>query len=429
MFSEDLDTFYINMGIDPKLISLGNRVEEDLRDRFSHIDQIAEYNQLKVLKAMQDNRVSDVHFSATTGYGYNDIGRDTLERVYADVFNAEDALVRPQLISGTHALTVALAGNLRPGDELLSPVGKPYDTLEGVIGIKETKGSLSEYGITYRQVDLLADGSFDYDKIKEAIGPKTKMATIQRSKGYADRPTLSVNQIGELITFIKNIKPDIICMVDNCYGEFVELIEPSDVGADLCVGSLIKNPGGGLAPIGGYIVGKSQYVENASYRLTAPGLGKEVGATLGINSSLYQGLFMAPSVVSGALKGAIYAARLYEGFGFSVLPNGSEDRYDIIQAVTLNNPEAVIAFCEGIQAAAPVDSFVTPVPWPMPGYKCDVIMAAGAFVQGSSIELSADAPITPPYTVFFQGGLTWYHAKYGILKSLQRLYEKNLILI
>lgn len=429
MFSEDLDTFYINMGIDPKLISLGNRVEEDLRDRFSHIDQIAEYNQLKVLKAMQDNRVSDVHFSATTGYGYNDIGRDTLERVYADVFNAEDALVRPQLISGTHALTVALAGNLRPGDELLSPVGKPYDTLEGVIGIKETKGSLSEYGITYRQVDLLADGSFDYDKIKEAIGPKTKMATIQRSKGYADRPTLSVNQIGELITFIKNIKPDIICMVDNCYGEFVELIEPSDVGADLCVGSLIKNPGGGLAPIGGYIVGNSQYVENASYRLTAPGLGKEVGATLGINSSLYQGLFMAPSVVSGALKGAIYAARLYEGFGFSVLPNGSEDRYDIIQAVTLNNPEAVIAFCEGIQAAAPVDSFVTPVPWPMPGYKCDVIMAAGAFVQGSSIELSADAPITPPYTVFFQGGLTWYHAKYGILKSLQRLYEKNLILI
>jgi cystathionine beta-lyase family protein involved in aluminum resistance len=376
---------------------------------------------------MQKNKVSDVHFAATTGYGYNDIGRDTLEQVYADIFHAEDALVRPQLISGTHALTVALAGNLRPGDELLSPVGKPYDTLEGVIGIQETKGSLSEYGISYRQVDLKADGSFDYDKIKEAINPKTKLATIQRSKGYANRPTLSVEQIGELIAFMKKIKPDLICMVDNCYGEFVELIEPSDVGADLTVGSLIKNPGGGLAPIGGYIVGKSEYVENAAIRLTAPGLGKEVGATLGLNQALYQGLFLSPSVVSGALKGAVYAANLYEHLGFGVLPNGSEDRYDIIQAVTLNSPEAVIAFCEGIQAAAPVDSFVTPVPWPMPGYTCDVIMAAGAFVQGSSIELSADAPIKPPYTVFFQGGLTWHHAKYGILMSLQKLLDKKLI--
>lgn len=427
MFIEDLNLFYNEMGIDSKLISLSRHIEDILKDRFSHIDQIAEYNQLKILKAMQDNKVSDVHFAATTGYGYDDIGRDTLEKVYADVFHAEDALVRPQLISGTHALTVALAANLRPGDELFSPVGKPYDTLEGVIGIKKTRGSLSEYGITYKQVDLLPDGSLDYDKIKEAIGPKTKMATIQRSKGYEDRPTFSVEQIGDLIKFLKDIKPDIICMVDNCYGEFVELIEPTDLGADLCVGSLIKNPGGGLAPIGGYIVGKTEYVENASYRLTAPGLGKEVGATLGINSSLYQGLFMAPQVVSGALKGAIYAARLYEHFGFSVLPDGSEDRYDIIQAVTLNSPEAVIAFCEGIQAAAPVDSFVTPVPWPMPGYNCDVIMAAGAFIQGSSIELSADAPIKPPYTVFFQGGLTWHHAKYGILRSLQRLYEKNLL--
>ncbi|NLO08514.1 MAG: hypothetical protein GX129_01425 [Clostridiales bacterium] len=415
------------MGIDLKLINLGKKIEDKLKDRFSHIDQIAELNQLKVLKAMQDNRVSDIHFAATTGYGYNDIGRDTLERVYADVFHAEDALVRPQLISGTHALTIALAGNLRPGDELISPVGKPYDTLEGVIGIKETKGSLAEYGITYKQVDLKSDGSFDYDKIKEAISPKTKMATIQRSKGYANRPTFSVSQIGQLISFLKDIKPDIICMVDNCYGEFVETIEPSDVGADLCVGSLIKNPGGGLAPIGGYIVGKTEYVENASYRLTAPGLGKEVGATLGINSSLYQGLFMSPQVVSGALKGAIYSAKLYEYLGFGVRPNGNEDRYDIIQAVTLKSPEAVIAFCEGIQAAAPVDSFVTPVPWPMPGYSCDVIMAAGAFIQGSSIELSADAPIKPPYTVFFQGGLTWHHAKYGILKSLQSLYDKNLI--
>lgn len=427
MFIRDLDSFYMEMGIDSKLLSLSKRIEDDLRDRFGQIDRVSEYNQLKILKAMQDNRVSDVHFAASTGYGYNDIGRDTLEKVYADVFRAEDALVRPQLVSGTHALTVALAGNLRPGDELLSPVGRPYDTLEGVIGIKETKGSLSEYGISYKQVDLNSDGSFDYDKIKKAINPKTKLATIQRSKGYADRPTLSVEQIGELISFMKAIKPDLICMVDNCYGEFVEIIEPSDLGADLCVGSLIKNPGGGLAPIGGYIVGKTEYVENASYRLTAPGLGKELGATLGINASLYQGLFMSPQVVSGALKGAIFAAKIYEHFGFAVRPDGREDRYDIIQAVTLDSPEAVIAFCEGIQAAAPVDSFVTPVPWPMPGYNCDVIMAAGAFVQGSSIELSADAPIRPPYTVFFQGGLTWYHAKYGILRSIQRLYEKKLI--
>lgn len=427
MLTNDLDTFYTDMGISPKLIALSNKIEANLKDRFRRIEEIAEFNQLKVLKAMQDNKVSDVHFSATTGYGYNDIGRDTLERVYADVFHTEDALVRPQLISGTHALTIALSGNLRPGDELLSPVGKPYDTLEGVIGIKETKGSLAEYGITYKQVDLKTDGGFDYNKIKEAIGPKTKLATIQRSKGYADRPTFSVKQIGELISFMKSIKPELICMVDNCYGEFVEITEPTDVGADLCVGSLIKNPGGGIAPIGGYIVGKTEYVENASYRLTAPGLGKEVGATLGINSSLYQGLFLAPQVVSGALKGAVYAANFYEHYGFEVRPDGKEERFDIIQAVTLKSPDAIIGFCEGIQAAAPVDSFVTPIPWPMPGYNCDIIMAAGAFVQGASIELSADAPIKPPYTVFFQGGLTWYHAKYGILLSLQKLSDKGLI--
>ncbi|WP_206762685.1 methionine gamma-lyase family protein [Mobilitalea sibirica] len=401
--------------------------EKALQERFFIIDKVAEYNQLKVLKAMQDNRLSDIHFAATTGYGYNDIGRDTLEKVYADVFHTEDALVRPQLISGTHALTIALSGNLRPGDEILSPVGKPYDTLEGVIGITKTKGSLAEFGITYRQVDLKEDGSFDWDKIRAAINEKTRLATIQRSKGYASRPTLSVEQIGSLIAFLKKLKPDIICMVDNCYGEFVEILEPSDVGADLCVGSLIKNPGGGLAPIGGYIVGKSEYIENAAYRLTAPGLGKEVGATLGLNASLFQGLFLAPSVVSGALKGAIYAANLYERLGFEVMPNGTESRHDIIQAVNLNSAEAVIAFCKGIQAAAPVDSYVSPEPWAMPGYQCDVIMAAGAFVQGSSIELSADAPIKPPYTVFFQGGLTWYHAKFGILMSLQKLYEQRLI--
>lgn len=424
-----LTTQYKSMGIDDRLLGFAAEIEADLKERFENIDAVAEYNQQKVIKAMQKNRVSDTHFAATTGYGYNDLGRDTLEDVYASVFNAESALVRPQLTCGTHALTIALAANLRPGDELLSPVGKPYDTLEGVIGIRESKGSLAEYGVTYSQVDLLEDGSFDYEGIKNAINERTKMVTIQRSKGYQTRPTLSVEQIGELIAFIKNIKPSIICMVDNCYGEFVQTIEPTDVGADLCVGSLIKNPGGGLAPIGGYIVGKEEYVEQAAYRLTAPGLGKEVGATLGISGLLYQGLFLAPTVVAGALKGAIFAANLYERFGFPVIPNGSEPRYDIIQAVTLGTKEGIIAFCKGIQAAAPVDSFVTPEPWDMPGYDAEVIMAAGAFVQGSSIELSADAPIKPPYAVYFQGGLTWYHAKLGILMSAQKMLEENLITI
>lgn len=422
-----LQAAYEALGVSSKVIRYCSDIENTLKERFEKIDRIAEYNQMKVLDAMQKNRLSDVHFAATTGYGYNDMGRDTLEQVYADVFRAEDALVRPQLISGTHALTVALSGNLRPGDEILSPVGKPYDTLEGVIGITKTKGSLSEFGITYAQVDLLNDGGFDWEGIKAAIKPNTKLVTIQRSKGYASRPTLSVKRIGELIRLIKEIKPDVICMVDNCYGEFVDTIEPTEVGADLCVGSLIKNPGGGLAPIGGYIVGKKEYVENAAYRLTAPGLGKEVGATLGLNASLFQGLFLSPQVVSGALKGAVFAANIYERLGYGVHPNGSEERYDIIQAVTLGSAEGVIAFCKGIQAAAPVDSYVIPEPWAMPGYTCDVIMAAGAFVQGSSIELSADAPIKPPYTVFFQGGLTWYHAKFGIMMSVQKLMEAGLV--
>jgi cystathionine beta-lyase family protein involved in aluminum resistance len=426
---EQLNKMYQDLSIKEKVLNYCNEIENSLEDRFKSIDKIAEFNQLKVLKAMQDNKVSDIHFAASTGYGYNDLGRETLESVYASVFHGEAALVRPQITCGTHALSTALAGNLRPGDELLSPVGKPYDTLEGVIGITNTRGSLKEYGITYAQVDLQNDGSFDYYGIKNAIQKQTKMVTIQRSKGYATRPTLSVLKIGELITFIKNIKPDIICMVDNCYGEFVEIIEPLDVGADLCVGSLIKNPGGGLAPTGGYIVGKEEYVENAAYHLTAPGLGKEVGASLGINQLLFQGLFMAPQVVSGALKGAIYAANIYEKLGFEVFPNATQSRHDIIQAVTLGSPEAVIAFCKGIQAAAPVDSYVTPEPWAMPGYHSKVIMAAGAFIQGSSIELSADAPIEPPYAVYFQGGLTWYHAKFGILMSLQQLVEADIISI
>lgn len=418
---------YEELGISKQVYEFGEKIEAELKERFEEIDKRAEYNQMKVIKAMQDNRVSAECFNTSSGYGYNDLGRDTLEKVYASCFKGEDALVRPQITCGTHALALALMSNLRPGDELLSPVGKPYDTLEEVIGIRPSKGSLAEYGVSYRQVDLLEDGSFDYENIKKAINEKTKLVTIQRSKGYATRPTLSVTKIGELISFIKNIKPDVICMVDNCYGEFVEEKEPLEVGADMIVGSLIKNPGGGLAPIGGYIVGKKECVENAAYRLTSPGLGKEVGASLGVIQSFYQGFFLAPTVVSGALKGAIFAANIYEKLGFSVVPNGSESRHDIIQAVSFQNPDALIAFCEGIQAAAPVDSYVTPEPWAMPGYDSDVIMAAGAFVQGSSIELSADGPLKPPYAVYFQGGLTWYHAKLGILMSLQKLMERKLV--
>lgn len=423
------DNIYGQLGISAPVLAFCREIEEGLKERFARIDENAEYNQMKVIKAMQDNRVSDVHFAATTGYGYNDLGRDTLEDVYASLFHTEAALVRPNLISGTHALHIALSGNLRPGDELLSPVGKPYDTLEEVIGIRESCGSLKEYGVTYRQVDLLPGGKFNYDGIREAINERTKVVTIQRSKGYDTRPTFSVEQIGELISFIKKIKPEVICMVDNCYGEFVETIEPTDVGADMAVGSLIKNPGGGLAPIGGYIVGKKECIDRASYRLSAPGLGREVGASLGLNTSFYQGLFLSPTVVAGALKGAIFAANVYEKLGFSVVPNGSEERYDIIQAITLGSAEGVIAFCQGIQAAAPVDSYVSPEPWDMPGYDAPVIMAAGAFVQGSSIELSADGPIKPPYAVYFQGGLTWYHAKLGIMMSLQKLVEKGIVTV
>ena len=418
---------YTKFGITEEVVKFGEEILESLKERFQKIDEVAECNQLKVVQAMQENRVSEACLLGTTGYGYNDIGRDTLEQVYASVFHTEDALVRPQITCGTHALALALMSNLRPGDELLSPVGKPYDTLEEVIGIRPSKGSLKEYGISYRQVDLLPDGAFDYEAIRKAINEKTRLVTIQRSKGYQTRPTLSVERIGELIRFVKQLKPDVICMVDNCYGEFVETIEPSDVGADMVVGSLIKNPGGGLAPIGGYIAGRKDCVENAAYRLTSPGLGKEVGASLGILPAFYQGLFLAPSVTAGALKGAIFAANVYEKVGFAVVPDGKESRHDIIQAVTFGTPEGVIGFCQGIQAAAPVDSFVTPEPWDMPGYDSQVIMAAGAFVSGSSIELSADGPITPPYAVYFQGGLTFPHAKLGILKTLQNLLDHGVV--
>ena len=424
---QDLINLYTQMGISQKVYEYGEDALKKLEERFAQVDKIAEYNQAKVLSAMQKNRVSAACFAATTGYGYDDVGRDNLEKVYADVFHTEAALVRPQITCGTHALTVALSANLLPGDELLSPVGLPYDTLQEVIGIRPSPCSLAEYGVAYRQVDLLADGSFDYDGIRNAINKKTKLITIQRSKGYATRPTFSVTQIGELIAFCKSIKPDVLVMVDNCYGEFVETIEPSDVGADMVVGSLIKNPGGGLAPIGGYICGTAECVSRCAYRLSAPGLGQEVGANLGIMPALYQGFFLAPTVVAGAEKGAIFAANLYEPLGFRCVPNAKESRHDIIQAVELGSEEGMIAFCKGIQAAAPVDSFATPLPWEMPGYNDKVIMAAGAFVQGSSIELSADGPIRPPYAVYFQGGLTWNHAKIGILMSLQQMVNAGLI--
>ena len=427
MDNQIIEELYREMGISGPVFRFGQQILRALEERFREIDAVAEYNQLKVVRAMQKNRVSAEHFSGSTGYGYNDSGRETLEKVYADTFHTEDALVRSQITCGTHALALALSANLRPGDELLSISGKPYDTLEEVIGIRPSRGSLAEYGIRYRQAELKEDGSFDFDAIKAALRPETRIAAIQRSKGYLTRPSLSVEQIGEAIRFVKDLRPDLIVMVDNCYGEFVDYTEPSDCGADMTVGSLIKNPGGGLAPMGGYIAGTRECVENCAVRLTSPGLGREVGASLNTLRSLYQGFFLAPTVTAGALKAAVFAANLYEQLGFKVIPGGSEKRNDIIQAVEFGFPEGVIRFCEGIQAAAPVDSYVTPEPWAMPGYDSDVIMAAGAFIQGSSIELSADGPIKPPYAVYFQGGLTWEHARYGILRSLQSLYEHGYV--
>ena len=423
----DTNSIYNQLGVSDQVLRFGQEVLEGLTDQFRHIDQVAEFNQAKVIAAMQKNRVNATHFNLSTGYGYDDEGRDNLERVYADCFGAEAALVRPQITCGTHALALALGANLLPGDELLSPVGGPYDTLEEVIGIRPSPCSLKEYGISYRQVDLLPDGGFDYDGIRAAINEKTRLITIQRSKGYATRPSYSVEEIGKLIAFCKECKPDVLCMVDNCYGEFVETQEPTNVGADMVVGSLIKNLGGGLAPTGGYICGRKECIERCAYRLSAPGLGREVGANLGLLTSFYQGLFLAPTVVSSAVRGAVFAAACYERLGFRVVPGSGETRRDIIQAVELGSREAMVAFCKGIQSAAPVDSYVTPEPWAMPGYESEVIMAAGAFVQGASIELSADGPIRPPYAVYFQGGLTWFHAKLGILMSIQKLLDAGII--
>lgn len=423
----EFNKMYNTLGISDEVIKFSNGILEGLKERFEEIDRIAEYNQAKVIHAMQENRVNATCFAGTTGYGHDDVGRDTLEKVYASCFNTQAALVRPHITCGTHALAIALSANLLPGDELLSPVGKPYDTLEEVIGIRESTCSLKEYGVSYKQVDLLPDGTFDYENIRKAISEKTKLVTIQRSKGYQMRPSFSVKQIGELIAFVKSVKPGLTVMVDNCYGEFVEEIEPSDVGTDMVVGSLIKNPGGGLAPIGGYICGTQECIDRCAYRLSAPGIGQDVGASLSVMTALYQGFFLSPTVVASALKGAIFAANAYEKLGFNVVPNSTESRHDIIQSIELGSKEGMCAFCAGIQAAAPVDSYVTPIPYPIPGYNDDVIMAAGAFVQGSSIELSADGPVRPPYAVYFQGGLTWPHAKLGIMMSLEKMYNEKLI--
>lgn len=417
-------------GIDNKVLRIAESVVNDITPVFDRIDSIREFNQYKVIKAMQNNKLSDSHFGGTTGYGYDDRGREVLDDVYRDVFKAEDAMVRHQIVSGTHALAICLFGNLRPQDELLALTGKPYDTLEEVIGLRgEGGGSLKEFGVSYRQLDLLKDGSIDYQSIKSAINQRTAMVLIQRSRGYEWRPALSIDEIEKAISLIKSIKSDIVVLVDNCYGEFVEDREPVEVGADIVAGSLIKNPGGGLAPTGGYIAGKKECVEKAAYRLTTPGLGKHVGASLGHNRHMFQGLFMAPHVVAESLKGAVFCAAVMEALGFETSPKVSDNRGDIIQAVRFNDPDSLIAFCQGIQKGSPVDSFVTPEPWEMPGYDSPVIMAAGAFVQGSSIELSSDAPIKPPYTAYMQGGLVFEHVKLGIMISIQKMLEKGIIKI
>ena len=421
----DTNSIYNRLGVSDQVLRFGQEVLEGLTDQFRHIDQVAEFNQAKVIAAMQKNRVNATHFNLSTGYGYDDEGRDNLERVYADCFGAEAALVRPQITCGTHALALALGANLLPGDELLSPVGGPYDTLEEVIGIRPSPCSLKEYGVSYRQVDLLPDGGFDYDGIRAAINEKTRLVTIQRSKGYATRPSYSVEEIGKLIAFCKECKPDVLYMVDNCYGEFVCEKEPSHYGADVCVGSLIKNPGGGLAPTGGYIVGTQEAVERIAYRLTAPGIGLEVGSYAASYQPFYQGLFMAPHTVAQAIKTACLAARVFEILGMTTTPAADEPRADIIQAIQMRTPERLVAFCQGIQMASPIDSMALPEPWDMPGYNDQVVMAAGTFVAGASIELSADAPMREPYTAYMQGGLTYTHGRIALQMALNRMVEQG----
>lgn len=425
------DLYLKELGIDEKLIHFSKTIEAAVAPLHKEIDEVAAFNQLKVLKAMQKYRLSDNHFSWNTGYGYDDQGRETVENIFAEIFGGEDAIVRPLIVNGTHALTLCLQGVLRPKDTMLAITGKPYDTLENVIGIAENSegmGTLKEFGIHYHGIDLLTDGTIDMAAVKDYLSKTpVKMVYLQRSGGYSWRQALTIEALKSAIEEVRAIQPDVVVMVDNCYGEFLDTKEPLEVGADLMAGSLIKNPGGGLALSGGYIVGKNEWVEKVAYRMTSPGIGKECGLTFGQTRSLLQGLFMAPTVVASAIKGAVFCSKLYSELGYEVCPKWDGQRSDIIQSVRLGSAEKVIAFCEGIQSAAPVDSYVTPVPWAMPGYTSEVIMAAGAFVQGSSIELSADAPIREPYIVYFQGGLTYEHSKFGAIKSLNRMMEKGLV--
>jgi len=418
------------LGISTEVLDVINKAESEIKNLFESLDDIMTFNQYKVLHAFQEHMVSDSHFSWNTGYGYNDSGRETLEKVYAEIFKTEAALVRPIIVSGTHALTLTLTGILRPGDELIYCTGKPYDSLEEVIGIRgEGKGSLKEFGITYKQVDLTKDGLIDFDALKKAISPKTKLISLQRATGYDWRRAITIEEIAECTAFIKSIDSNIICMADNCYGEFLDTKEPTEVGIDVLAGSLIKNPGGGLVVSGGYIAGRRDLIELISYRMTAPGLGNELGLMFDQTRTMFQGLFIAPKIVNSAIKGAVLCSKVFKNLGYEVCPKPEDKRSDIIEAVKLNSAEAVIAFCEGIQAAAPIDAYITPVPDEIAGYKDPVIMAAGAFIQGSSIELSADAPIREPYVVYFQGGLTYEHSKFGVIKALQSLYDKGLVVL
>ena len=416
--------------IDKKVLELVKEAEEELKPQFEKLDDIMAYNQYKVLDVFQKNRLADMHFQWNTGYGYDDPGRDMIEKVYAEVFHAEKALCRPTIVNGTHALAITLLGLLRPGDELLYVTGEPYDTLETVIGLtnyEKGNGSLKDYGVSFSKVELLSDGTLDYEGIKKAIKPNTKMVTLQRSTGYGFRKAMTTAQIKDFAEFIHGLNKDIICMVDNSYGEFLDIVEPTDLGVDIMAASLIKNPGGGLALTGAYVAGRADLVDKIQYRMTCPGIGGECGLTFGQTRSMFQGLFIAPRVVNGAVKGAVLCAKCYEKLGFEVCPKPEDTRSDIIEAVKLGTPERVLAFCEGVQKAAPIDSYVTPLPWDMPGYEDKVVMAAGAFVQGSSIELSADAPMREPYNVYFQGGITYEHSKFGVIKSLDTLYKKGLI--
>ena len=416
------------MGIAPRVMEIVDEAEKQVADLFAELDDIKAFNQYKILEAFQKNKISDMHFGWNTGYGYDDPGREAMEKVYCDIFKTEAALVRPIIVNGTHALTLTLTGILRPGDELIYCTGKPYDTLEEVIGLRgEGNGSLKEFGVTYKQVELTEDGNIDLEALRAAITPKTRMVTVQRATGYGWRKAITIDQIEEWATMVHSINPNIVCMVDNCYGEFLDTKEPTEVGADIIAGSLIKNPGGGLALTGGYITGKAELVEKISYRMTSPGIGGECGLMFGQTRTMFQGLFLAPQAVNAAVKGAILCAKAFDNLGYEVCPKAEEKRSDIIEAVKLVTPEAMCAFAEGIQAAAPIDSHVTPVPWAMPGYDSEVIMAAGAFVQGSSIELSADGPLRDPYIIYFQGGLTYEHSKFGVIKALQALYDKDLL--